>query len=82
MAKPYKQRKRGSCITSILMVFIVLVYISGIFDYGKTIDDYITINEDGLDIAEKLGVGLIEYDSNIDRILNDMLKKMDRASSA
>lgn len=85
VAKTYKQRKRGSwktCITSILMVFIVMVYISGIFDYGKTIDDYITINEDGLDIAEKLGVGLIEYDSNIDRILNDMLKKMDRASSA
>ena len=81
VAKTYKQRKRGSCITSILMVFIVMVYISGIFDYGKTIDDYITINEDGLDIAEKLGVGLIEYDSNIDRILNDMLEKMDRASS-
>lgn len=47
-----------------LMVFIAMIYISGIFDYGKTIDDYITIDEDGLDLAEDLGVSLVEYDNN------------------
>jgi len=66
----------NNCLIMTLMVFIGLIYISGIFDYGKTIDDYITVDEDGLDIAEELGVGLIEYDSNINRILDDMLKNI------
>jgi hypothetical protein len=57
-----------------LMIFIGLIYISGIFDYGKMIDDYIKIDEDGLYVAEKLGVGLIEYDSRIDKILDGMLE--------
>jgi hypothetical protein len=64
----------------VLMVFIGLIYISGIFDYGKTIDDYITIDEDGLDLAEDLGVSLVEYDSQVDNILNDMLKTVDDRS--
>jgi hypothetical protein len=63
-----------NCLIITLMVFIALIYISGIFDYGKTIDDYITIDEDGFELAEQLGVSLIEYDYNVDRILNDMLK--------
>ena len=73
--KYYKQHKskgdsQKTYITVILMVFIAMIYITGIFDHGKTINDYITINEDGLDIAEKLGVGLIEYDSRIHQILD------------
>ncbi len=66
-----------NCLIVTLMVFIALIYISGIFDYGKTIDDYITIHQDGVELAEQLGVSLIEYDSNVDRILNDMLKTID-----
>jgi hypothetical protein len=73
--KKTKKNSCQSCIIYTLLVFIGLIYISGIFDYGKMINDYITVDEDGLDISEELGVGLIEYDSNIDRILNDMLKK-------
>ena len=67
----------NNCLMITLMVFIAMIYISGIFDYGKTIDDYINIDENGLDISEELGVGLIEYDSNIDRILNNMLKDLE-----
>ena len=70
----------NNCLIITLMVFIGLIYISGIFDYGQTINDYITINEDGLDISEDLGVGLIEYDSNINRILNNMLSNIDERS--
>ena len=66
-----------NCLMITLMIFIGLIYISGIFDYGQTIDDYITIDEDGLDIAEELGVGLIEYDSRINRILEGMLDNID-----
>lgn len=74
--KKTKKKSCQSCIIYTLMVFIAMIYISGIFDYGKTIDDYITVDEDGLDIAEELGVSLVEYDSNIDRILNNMLKNI------
>ncbi len=59
------------------MIFIAMIYISGIYDYGQTIDDYITIDENGLELAEDLGVSLVEYDSQIDNILNDMLKTVD-----
>ncbi len=68
------------CIILILMVFIALIYISGIFDYGKTIDDYIKITEQNLDIAKDLGISLVEYDTNVDRILNDMLQNVDSKS--
>ena len=68
------------CIIITLMVFIALIYISGIFDYGNTIDDYIKITEHNLDIAQDLGVSLVEYDSNVDRILNDMLQNVDSKS--
>ena len=77
--KKTKKKSCQSCIIYTLLVFIGLIYISGIFDYGKMINDYITVDEDGLDISEELGVGLIEYDSHIDRILNDMLKNMGNA---
>ena len=53
------------------------IYISGIFDYGQTINDYITIDEDGLDIAEELGVGLIKYDHRVNKILDNMLSTID-----
>jgi hypothetical protein len=79
--KKTKKNSCQSCIIYTLLVFIGLIYISGIFDYGKTIDDYITVDEDGLDIAEELGVGLVEYDSNIDRILNNMLKNIQNRRS-
>ena len=68
----YKRSEKDShktYISVILMLFIAMVCTS-IFSHGKTINEYITINEDGLDIAEKLGVGLIEYDSRIHRILD------------
>ena len=61
-------------ITAILIVFFaVITYLTGISDHGKTIDDYITINEDGLPQAEQLGVGLVKYDSRIYTILDKML---------
>ena len=73
-----KRNQRGgncnNCLMITLMVFIALIHLSGIFDYGKTIDDYIKIGEDELDIAEQLGVGLIEYDSRIDKILDGMVE--------
>jgi hypothetical protein len=62
------------------MIFIAMIYISGIFDYGETIDDYITINEDGIQLAEDLGVSLVEYDHRIDNILNNMLNTIDKRS--
>ena len=65
------------CIMITLMIFVSLIYISGIFDYGNTIDDYNKISEDNLDIAKDLGISLIEYDSRVDRILNDMLQNVD-----
>ena len=78
--KKRNQNGGGNCFMITLMVFIAMIYISGIFDYGKTIDDYITIDEDGLDLAEELGVSLVEYDSGINNILNDMLKTVDDRS--
>jgi hypothetical protein len=69
-----------NCLMITLMVFIALIYISGIFDYGKTIDDYITINEGGIELAEQLGVGLIEYDHRVNRILDGMLENIDDRS--
>lgn len=75
--KKRKQKGGGNCIMITLMIFIAMIYISGIFDYGQTIDDYITIDEEGLGLAEDLGVSLVEYDSQIDNILNDMLKTVD-----
>ena len=68
------------CIMITLMVFIALIYISGIFDYGNTIDDYIKITENNLDVAQDLGISLVEYDTNVDRILNDMLQNVDSKS--
>lgn len=87
LTKKKKRKKRkinqsggGNCFMLTLMVFIAMIYISGIFDYGKTIDDYITINENGIELAEDLGVGLIEYDHRVNRILDEMLENIDDRS--
>ena len=66
-----------NCLMITLMIFIALIYISGVFDYGETIDDITTYKEEQLELVEDLGIGLIEYDARIDRILNDMLKNID-----
>jgi hypothetical protein len=58
-----------------ILVFIALIYqLSGIFDPGKTIDDIKIYKKDQLKLVENLGVGLIEYDSRVDKILDTMLE--------
>jgi len=74
--KRKKKQSGGNCIncmTITLLFFIGLIYLTGVFDYGKTIDDYIKITDTDMGVSESLGVGLIQYDTKIHRILNDMI---------
>ena len=63
-----------------LTIFWSLIYLSGMFDYGKEIEDYIPIDKNGAELAESLGVGLIKYDPRIHRIMDDMLESIDHNS--
>ena len=75
--KKRKKKQRGgnciNCMTITLLFFIGLIYLTGVFDYGKTIDDYIKITDTDMGVSESLGVRLIQYDTKIHRILNDMI---------
>jgi hypothetical protein len=61
-SKKRKQTGGGckNCLMITLMIFIALIYISGVFDYGETIDDITTYKEEQLEIVEDLGIGYVE----------------------
>ena len=73
-------RRCQDCLLITLMVFIAMIM--NIFNYGKTIDEIITYRENQLELVEDLGVGLIEYDSRVNGILDKMLEKKDTLSGA